>query len=245
LPPRILRLHAAFSILARKSEATRDLTENKLMRDVGVRPNARTRQLLRRLARPGVSLRNVLFDLRFGAVLGGGQSRSGPNDPYFGNSPYEVLEPLFSAAGIRLDDVVVDVGCGKGRVINWPLRFHPHNRVIGIELDPGVAVRTARRLRRYKHVRIVCGDVRENIPPEGSLFYLYNPFDADTMRGFIDALAAKSHAAHEVRLMSCAALANATKASFTPLARRSGERIRLGSISHQDSPYCRPVPVLH
>jgi len=31
--------------------------------------------------------------------------------------------------------------------------------------------------------------------------------------------------------VSCAALANATKASFTPRARRSGERIRLGSIT--------------
>jgi SAM-dependent methyltransferase len=199
--PSTLRFPRCVSILPRKSEATRHLTEDKLMRDVVVRPITRTREFLPRLARAGVSLRHVLFDLRFGAVLGGGQSRSGPDDPYFGNSPYDVLEPLFSAAGIRLDDVVVDVGCGKGRVINWLLRYHPHNDVIGIELDPGVAVRTARRLHRYEQVRIVCGDVRENIPPEGSLFYLYNPFDADTMRGFIHALAAKNHAAHEVRLI--------------------------------------------
>src|SRR5262249_53020415 len=89
----------------------------------------------------------------------------------------------------RPDDVVVDVGCGKGRALNWLLRHHPGNRIVGIELDPEICAATAARLRKYAHVEVLCGDALELLPADGTLFYLFNPFDAAVMERFRDRLA--------------------------------------------------------
>jgi SAM-dependent methyltransferase len=138
------------------------------------------------------TLRNAAFDLRFGRFLGGTiRSRYEHLGAFHvTNTPYDDLPTLFGAAGVRDDDVIVDVGCGKGRVINWLLRMHPATRVVGIELDPEVCARTARRLRRFANVTILCGDAVELLPPDGTLFYLFNPFDETVLRRFADAFLA-------------------------------------------------------
>jgi hypothetical protein len=135
-------------------------------------------------------VRNAIRDLRYGALLGGTvRSRYehlGAHD--VGNADYDDLAILFAAAEVRADDVIVDVGAGKGRAINWLLRHHPGARVVGIELDPEICAATARRLRKYRQVEIVCGDAIELLPADGTLFYLFNPFGAEVMARFRDAL---------------------------------------------------------
>jgi protein-L-isoaspartate O-methyltransferase len=93
------------------------------------------------------------------------------------NTPYAVLPEIF-AGRIGPDDVLVDVGCGKGRVINWWLSRGLRNRMYGIELDPEVAAATRRRLRRFGNVTIITGDATSSVPDDATLLYMYNPFDA-------------------------------------------------------------------
>ena len=124
-------------------------------------------------------VRNAFIDIRFGRLLGG---------VYLGacvssNSDYAALSHIFKNR-IKTSDVLVDVGCGKGRVINWWLNHAPHNRIIGIELDEEMANQTRQRLRRYENVTIIAGDAIQNIPADGTLFYLYNPFAAQVMEAF-------------------------------------------------------------
>ena len=63
---------------------------------------------------------NVLFDLKYGRFLGGKKhtpySLMGAN--VTANSDYKAMT-IFFKGNIKLDDVLVDVGCGKGRVINF------------------------------------------------------------------------------------------------------------------------------
>jgi len=94
--------------------------------------------------------RNIVFDLRYGAFLGGviPTRYLGTGAVNVANSDYAVLPHLFDRL-IEHDDVLVDVGCGKGRVLNWWLRFYPHHRIVGIELDGEVAEKTRHRLRRH------------------------------------------------------------------------------------------------
>jgi len=136
-------------------------------------------------------LRNAIRDLRYGGLLGGTvKSRFehlGAHD--VGNADYDDLAILFAEAQVGPDDVIVDVGAGKGRAINWLLRHHPANRIVGIELDPEICAGTSRRLRRYPQVEILCGDALALLPPDGSLFYLFNPFDETVMARFRDGLA--------------------------------------------------------
>ena len=104
--------------------------------------------------------------------------------PYLvGNTDYGVMGQIFQDR-IRESDVLVDVGCGNGRVINWWLSRGLRNKIIGVEIQEEVAKRTRRRLRRYPNVEIITGDAVENLPPDGTLFYLANPFDATTVRRF-------------------------------------------------------------
>ena len=84
--------------------------------------------------------------------------------------------------------MIVDVGCGKGRSLNWLLDRFPGNRIVGIELDPELCAATAKRLRRRANVTVVCGDATELIPPDGTVFYLFNPFDEPVMSRFAAAL---------------------------------------------------------
>ena len=86
------------------------------------------------------------------------------------------------------EDVIVDVGAGKGRSINWFLDRYPGTRIVGIELDPDICADTARRLRRHANVEILCGDATTLLPADGTVFYLFNPFDESVMRRFARAM---------------------------------------------------------
>jgi hypothetical protein len=146
-------------------------------------------------------IRNAVFDLRFGGLLGGVvPSRYAElGAVQTENSDYAALPRIFGNR-IRASDVLVDVGCGKGRVINWWLGQGLRNPMIGIELDPEIAAQTRRRLRRHPNVTIMAGNAVDCLPHHGTLFYLYNPFNADVMRQFRDRLLeVATH--HDVRIL--------------------------------------------
>lgn len=137
-------------------------------------------------------VRSAVLDLRYGGRLLGGAV--GTNDPQSGymmteNTDYEVLNRLFGQIEIRPDDVIVDVGCGKGRMVNWLMSRGHRNRIVGIEIIPEVAEFARARLKRYPQVEIITGDATQLIPPEGTIFYLFNPFSEKLMEAFAERLA--------------------------------------------------------
>jgi SAM-dependent methyltransferase len=142
------------------------------------------------IQRAPVMLRSALRDLRHGRPLGGTvRSRHEHLGAFHAtNSPYEDLERVFRDVSVGPADVIVDVGCGKGRSLNWLIERFPANAIYGIELDPELCAATAKRLRRRRNVTVVCGDATGLIPPEGSVFYLFNPFDGNVMSRFASAL---------------------------------------------------------
>lgn len=131
----------------------------------------------------------AFLDLRYGRLLCGAQeTRFAEAGAYaISNSSYAAVRHLFFGR-VKPFDVLVDVGCGKGRVINAWLAEGYANRMIGIELDAGVAERARARLGRFPNVSIITGDIVANFPDEGTLFYLFNPFDAQAMMRFKDRL---------------------------------------------------------
>jgi SAM-dependent methyltransferase len=152
--------------------------------------------------RPAVELAR---DLRWGGWCGG----SVPN-PFADrgavqvqSTHYDTLARLFRDPRLSVHprDVLVDVGCGKGRVLNFWLGTHPRNRVVGLELVEPVAERTARRLRRHATARLVGGDAVQHLPADGTLFYLYNPFGADTVAAFAARLLQRNADPARVRIV--------------------------------------------
>lgn len=156
-----------------------------------------------RVRRAPKIVRNALRDLRYGRFLAGTtRTRYGHLGAFHSaNSDYDDLPALFAAAAVTPADVIVDVGCGKGRVINWLLSNYPANRIYGIELDPEVCSATAKRLRRYGNVEIACGDATAMLPHDGTLFYLFNPFDEHVLQRFADAFLADASEAGKRRIV--------------------------------------------
>lgn len=103
------------------------------------------------------------------------------------NSNYEELESIFfKHFSVKPDDVIIDVGCGKGRVFNYLLYKGLKNKMIGYEINPMVGEKTRKRLARYKNVEIRCCNIFDDFPGEGNVFYLYHPFKEAMMRAFMN-----------------------------------------------------------
>lgn len=175
---------------------------------VWLRPRTRVMHACHTAARARLGwrpLQNLARDLWHGGWAGGvvrapaaaqGASRVQSTD-------YAALAKLHRRNGIRIhpDDVLVDVGCGRGRVINWWLGQGLRNRMIGLELVPGIARETAHRLRRHPNVEVRAGDAVEIVPREATFLYLYNPFDARVMRRFAEVLLARADRPQALRIV--------------------------------------------
>jgi len=141
-------------------------------------------------------LKNSILDFVFGGkYLGVTLANEDKQRGYVntGSSEYTWLEQLFSHVSINNDDVIVDVGCGKGRVLNWLLSKRLKNKLIGVEVYPEIASFTRDRLKKYTQVEIITGCVGEDerLIEEGTIFYLYHPFRERLMKNFSDQLANK------------------------------------------------------
>lgn len=134
------------------------------------------------------TLRGVYIDLRYSGGLSGHRQPTiavadcNPIAP----SDYYSLRAIFTYVEVKPRDVLVDIGCGDGRTINYWLHRGFKNRIIGVEIDPPTAWRTRQRLKRFKNVSIIEADASS--PPKGNLYYLYNTFSGDKMRAFEEAL---------------------------------------------------------
>jgi methyltransferase family protein len=173
-----------------------------------LRPRSRAEALWSRARKARFGLRplhNLVHDLRFGGWCGGRFenpfARQGAH--HIQSVDYAVLDHLHreNQIPIHADDLLVDVGCGRGRVLNWWLARGCSNRLVGLELVPELAHATARRLARFPNVEIVPGDAIENLPPDGTLFFLYNPFDGTAVRRFRDRLLERIRAPRRLRVL--------------------------------------------
>ncbi len=104
-------------------------------------------------------------------------------------TPYNITRLIFfELYPIKETDILIDVGCGKGRVFNYLLYRGAKNKMIGYEINSTVANKTKRRLSKYKNVEIRCEDIFDNFPAEGNVFYLFNPFNHEMMVSFSNAI---------------------------------------------------------
>lgn len=127
--------------------------------------------------------RNLLIDIQYGASLAGYKKTNYNGFKWVVNTDYSVLSSIFEHR-ILPGDVIVDVGCGKGRVINWILHQGYQNKIIGIEYDKETFDKLNSRLNRFENVTLIHGDALENIPEDATLFYLFNPFNEKVMEKF-------------------------------------------------------------
>ncbi|MCW3063427.1 MAG: SAM-dependent methyltransferase [Solirubrobacterales bacterium] len=103
---------------------------------------------------------------------------------------------LFLRRGLRgcrvgPEDVLLDYGSGKGRVLLQAARY-PFARVIGLELDDSLGDVARRNLERARgrvragSVEIVTADATTwQVPDDVTYVYMFNPFGGDVFRATI------------------------------------------------------------
>jgi hypothetical protein len=159
-------------------------------------------------------VRNIVIDLRYGGYCGGRiPTRFAHLDAHGTSSAdYYQLARLFdtSKGGVTVhdNDVLVDVGAGKGRIVNFWLHRGFRNPIYAIELDESFAIPAAKRLLKHENVKFLCGDAIALLPENGTFFFLFNPFGAQTMTRFKERAAeiAKKNPAIRILYAKCDSL---------------------------------------
>jgi SAM-dependent methyltransferase len=94
-------------------------------------------------------------------------------------TPYSVLERLSESGLIRPGDILVDYGCGKGRV-SFFITHALGCESIGVEYDEKLVSDAEKNLSRYAgrrdKVRFVCENAENHLVKNANCFYFFNPF---------------------------------------------------------------------
>ncbi|MBE6485225.1 MAG: methyltransferase domain-containing protein [Methanosphaera stadtmanae] len=99
-------------------------------------------------------------------------------------TPYVVLEKLVKLNLIKKEDVVVDYGCGKGR-IGFFLNNQIGCKVIGVDHSERLLKVANKNLERYGdngEIFFVHSKAEEYVPDEANIFYFFNPFSTKIFR---------------------------------------------------------------
>ena len=98
-------------------------------------------------------------------------------------TPYSVLERLAGSGFFREEDVVLDYGCGKGRV-GFFLNYRTKAKTIGIEYDEHIwnHARENGRTARARAEFILTRAEEYQVPSDVNRCYFFNPFSVEILR---------------------------------------------------------------
>ena len=100
-------------------------------------------------------------------------------------TPYSVLERFANSGLIRKKDVVLDYGCGKGRV-DFFLSYQTRAKTIGIEYDERIykaAVENQKNAVSGAKTEFILARAEEyEVPSEVTVCYFFNPFSIELLR---------------------------------------------------------------
>ena len=103
-------------------------------------------------------------------------------------TPYAVLERLANSGLIRKKDVVLDYGCGKGRV-DFFLAYQTRAKCIGIEYDGRIFAAAEENLKSavsVGKVEFVLGNAETfAVPSEVNRCYFFNPFSVEVLKSVL------------------------------------------------------------
>lgn len=139
------------------------------------------------------------FDRRFAVDTAGvlilPESHSDPRFNGYSPTPHFLFSRLMREVNIDYSGFTfIDFGCGKGKALLLAAKF-PFRRIIGVELSSeliGIAndnLRTYRGKRCCKIIELVHGDARDfKFPEEPSIYYFWDPFEAELMQTVVQNL---------------------------------------------------------
>jgi SAM-dependent methyltransferase len=116
-------------------------------------------------------------------------ARYGPEQYAYEGTSYDSIRQFLSNVDITQHDVIYDLGCGYGRFIFYGALLYDAT-FRGIEIVPE-RIAYAEAIRRrlgLNNVRLLLGNVLNHSWSDGTIFFLFNPFTAETMNRVIERL---------------------------------------------------------
>lgn len=127
---------------------------------------------------------DLFWEARFGIRTAKGAEVNYHDARAYGALAYNTYFRIFDRLGLKRDDVVVDIGCGKGRVVCVAATY-PIKQAVGIDIDPSLitaANQNANTMRGAKApVRFVCQSATEFNYTPATTIVLVSPFGEETM----------------------------------------------------------------
>ena len=125
----------------------------------------------------------IIWDKRLQIVTAGRDDRIADEYRYpYEPTPYSVLERLADSGLISENNVVLDYGCGKGRV-GFFLSYETKAKTIGIEYDERI-YRCAMENRKHAGAKaefVLTSAESYEVPPEVDRCYFFNPFSEEIL----------------------------------------------------------------
>jgi precorrin-6B methylase 2 len=130
------------------------------------------------------------YDWKLGIETDGYNLTVGQDISFYGDMEsysvtfYGRLQKAVKYLKLTPDDVFVDLGCGKGRVVFF-IATHTLKKVIGVELDKGLFINAQKNLTNLKvkrtPVTFFNTDAAKFDLSEASIIYMFNPFGYKTV----------------------------------------------------------------
>lgn len=103
---------------------------------------------------------------------------------------YSALDKLFKSLQLKPDDVVADLGCGKGRMICYAATF-PLRKIYGVELDNELIQIAEENIqdmhgRRCGHIELLCKDACDFFSNDVTVYLSYGPFGLKTVQAILE-----------------------------------------------------------
>jgi predicted RNA methylase len=146
------------------------------------------RQKIPRRAHLAERIANSIFDRGLGTGRRTFEAEQlGAERVGYAASAWRTLPRALRHVGVSADDVFIDFGCGKGRVVHQAAKRR-FRKVIGIEISPALAdaaraaLAAKRRAHRCQDVEIVVADASEyRVPDDLTIAYFFHPFFGKTL----------------------------------------------------------------
>jgi SAM-dependent methyltransferase len=127
---------------------------------------------------------DLLWEARLGIQTTGGALSLHPDARDYGCLAYDTYFKILDRLELQPEDVVVDIGCGKGRVVCVAATYRV-KEVIGVDIDPrllALGQANGRRMRnRRAPVRFACQSAADFDFDPVSVVVLISPFGEATM----------------------------------------------------------------
>lgn len=107
-------------------------------------------------------------------------------------APYDLLEEVFEKYRIASFKHIIDIGCGKGRVM-CVAAAHGAKKITGIDFSKELCSAATKNLQKYrqKFPELNCSVLNNDafyyaIPEDADCIFMFNPFDELIMSGLIE-----------------------------------------------------------